>query len=214
MRPHTLPRLPKVYRMSKTDTSVFRIRSGGPFHTRKISVSYVQISTECLLYKHVIMHQLGPPKFHDRLFSCRYFCYVVMCIATLVHLNGGILAPVVAKQSERIRMACFVRCASIGIIANVLICAPKSTTIGALYMMARFAHAVKEKPYLSLIPVTSLQPVRRPCWTNFQIRPAFLFQDLGPVMFQKSFLSYTLMLGVSCLNWTSCVQHVCHTHTT
>lgn len=81
--------------------------------------------------------------------------------------------------------------------------------------MTGFANAVKEKPYLPLIPVwlTSLPPVRRPYQKlpNFQICSAILFQDLGPVVFQKSFLSYTLMLGVSCQNWISCTQYVWHT---
>ena len=60
MRSQTLPRLPEVYRMSIMDTSVFQIRSGGPFHCtrkRKLSVSYMygvrKISIECLLYKHI-----------------------------------------------------------------------------------------------------------------------------------------------------------------
>ena len=44
--------------------------------------------------------------------------------------------------------------------------------------------------------------------SEFQIRSALLFQDLGPVLFQKTFLSHTLTLGVSCQNWTSCVLHV------
>ena len=47
MRLHILPRPPKVYRIPITYLAY--IRCGG------VQVSYVEISIECLLYKHVIV---------------------------------------------------------------------------------------------------------------------------------------------------------------
>ena len=51
MRPNTLPRLPEVYRMPITDTSVFRIQSGHCTRKRKLSYRY-QSSIYCI---HVII---------------------------------------------------------------------------------------------------------------------------------------------------------------
>ena len=39
---HTLPSLLEVYQMPITDTSVFEIRSGGPFHVQ-ISIDFVTV---------------------------------------------------------------------------------------------------------------------------------------------------------------------------